>query len=329
MMASQNSFMGTFSSATGETRDIEVIQPSNSTLFDRAVLLSISIGCLGTKKKVLTSAVESDADKSMLHVSKDILQSPILDEIRKYDSATRKWVADRALPSQFRSGVYLWPIALVLDADSFLRSRSDGRLNLIDRFMLAYNSARLEAQNKLGTLYNPNDYPSADKVRSLFVQSYQFIECNTPGQLRDLSPELFIQERDKAAQNWSNALDEARELLRGQLVGLVEHMKERMEPDAEGKPKKFKASLVANFNQFLELFDARNIASDSELQAIVEQCKQVLGNSTAEAIRDSQGLRERLAAGMESIKGALDGFVTTQGRSINLEADNSDTWGDI
>lgn len=330
-MVQQRDFFSS-ESMLGSSSPAPIIQPQQGGLFDRAVLLSITISALGTKRKVNSSAVETEADKDYIHVSKDLLKSDILIDIRKFDSQTRLWIADRSLPSLFRSGVYLWPISLVLEADEYLRGRVDQRRPLIDRLIDAYGALKAEAQRRLGALYNPREYPSVEQVRESFGMEYQFIECGVPGRLRDISTEMFEREREKAERIWVDALDEAKLMLRGQLVELVEHMKDRLSPDADGKPKRFKNTLVPNFHEFLRLFEARNLADDAELQAVVLQCRALLDGTTSEAIRDSATLRDRIAAGMNSISEQLSSFVVSGDRRINLEEsteESGDAFGDI
>jgi hypothetical protein len=294
--------------------------PNN--LFDKAVLLSVTIGSLGTRRKVNSSAVEVDADKDMISVSKAILDSELFDAIRKFDGKTRGWIAERSLPSMFKSGIYLWPITLVESADNYLIQRQAERQVLIDTFIAALPNIYADSQERLRDLWNPQEFPSEAKIRAAFTQEYRFIECSTPGRLKSINPAIFAREAEKAASQWSNALDEAKDILRVELANLVEHMRDRMQPGTDGKPKRFKKSMVENFQTFLELFDARNIADDTQLKAVVEQCKATMQGINADNIRDNDGLRSTIAASMDAIKTGLAPLVTVQGRQIDIgEAD--------
>ena len=332
----QNSFFQNegVSSGSSSTATAPIVQPAPAQggLFDRAVLLSITISALGTKRKVLNSQVEVDADKDFIHVSKDILKSDILVNIKKFDGQSRLWIAERSLPSLFRFGVYLWPIGLVLEADEYLRNREALRAPMIDRLCDAYVALKADAQNRLQALYNPREYPSVEEVRASFAMSYQFIECGVPGRLRDISTEMFERERLKAESVWTNALDEAKSLMRSQFVELVDHMDDRLRPDEDGNPKRFKNSLVTNFMEFLRLFECRNLANDDELQALVNRCREVLGGATSQLIRDDATMRARVAGGMASIREQLSGMVIDGGRRINMESSDDepgDRFGDI
>src|SRR6266498_2940697 len=94
-----------------------------ATIFERATYLSLELRRLGTKRKMnvddLKPNVESDAE--MIHVSKDLLNAPELDAIRKHDSAIHRWLETKVNgPALFRSGVYMISYELLGPVDDEL-----------------------------------------------------------------------------------------------------------------------------------------------------------------------------------------------------------------
>jgi hypothetical protein len=306
-------------------------------IFERAVLLSVSFSSLGTKKKVDTGAVDAEGtDKDFLHLSKDILQSPILDEIRKFDGEIRAWIKARALPSMFRAGTYLWPIALVLEADTFFRARIVLRRDLVERFLMMYSATCADARERLGPMFVPSDYPSIDKVQAAFGLEYEFFEIRTPGALSSISAEVYRSEIAKGQVRVQAMVDACGELLYSEVLGLVDHMVKQLQPGEDGKKRRYHDSLVTNFEVFNQLFDFRNLSGDSDLAAIVSQCKALMQGVTIDAVRTSEALRERLAEGFSGIRAGLDSLVVTSGRRVNVNAPAAgsaaaadDSWGDI
>ena len=65
------------------------VRPSTQNLFDRAVMLSLQIKKLGLRRKVNSGAVEVDADRNMISVSKKLIESPEYEAIASFDSDTR------------------------------------------------------------------------------------------------------------------------------------------------------------------------------------------------------------------------------------------------
>ena len=327
-------------SGAGSASAAPVIQSASvqsGSIFDRAVLLSLTIKTLGTKRKVQSSEVEVEADKSYIHVSKDILKSELLEDIKKFDGRIRTWLAERSLPSLFRSGMYLWPLGLVVEADDYLRQRQEIRQPMIDRFCDAYVALKADAQVRLGALYNPREYPAVEAVRRSFGISYHFMECSPASRLRDISVEMFERERNKQESVWREAIEEAKQLLFSQFAGLAAHMADRLAPSEDGSRKRFNASLVPNFQEFLRLWDSRNaVVNSTELYAVIQRCKSLLQGVTTEQVKDCDSLRSSLAASFAEISNQVSSYVQDADRRIILDepetsADVSvgDRFGDI
>lgn len=88
----------------------------------------------------------------------------------------------------------------------------------------------------------------------------------------------------------------------------------------EGKPKKFNSTLVDNMNDFLKVFDARNLADDAELADLVSQARSLLGDSDTKKIKKDGDLRADIAAGFSAIKAQLDTMVVEkQTRAIRFD----------
>jgi hypothetical protein len=83
-------------------------------------------------------------------------------------------------------------------------------------------------------------------------------------------------------------------------------MVERLTPGDDGRPKVFRDSLVSNLADFLETFEARNLANNADLAAHVATARQLLSGLTPDRLRTSQGAREVLAERFGALKTALD-----------------------
>lgn len=95
-------------------------------------------------------------------------------------------------------------------------------------------------------------------------------------------------------------------------------MADRLTPDASGKPKVFRDSLVANMAEYLETFPLRNVTSDDALAALVDQAREMLRGVSPKDLRSNEGLRDATARNMAEIKAALDAATTTRTRQYDL-----------
>jgi hypothetical protein len=295
-------------------------EPEAAGLFDRAVVLVLGIGCLGTRRKVPTSAVQVDADKTLLHLGKEILEAAELDAIKSFDGDLRTWIAKKALPSPLRRGTYLIPLGLVEEMDARLESYRARRAELVEAFIRAYDRAKDEARQRLGPLFNPMDYPCDEKVRAAFSLDVRYVAFGVPGKLESLNRDIWERERAKAESNWREASEEVRQALRVGLADLVDRMVERLDTNGDGKPKVFRDTLVTNLSEFIESFAPRNITDDAELGRLVDRCRGVLDGVDADALRASTAVRSKVRDGMARVQVALDSMVIDRpARRIVLE----------
>jgi hypothetical protein len=285
----------------------QIAENEQANILSKAVCLNLELAKPGNSRKVSTSQIEVDADKALIHVSKKLLDSEEYKKIVRHDNETRLWLYSRALPGPFRAGTYLIPHDLVLPVDAHLRIAQTKRDGLIDEFLAAYPTLQAEAEEKLAALYNPTDYPASETVKAAFSMRWSYFTFQTPEKLKSISASLFQQEQEKAATTWKEATDEVRQALRAGFGELVAHMTDRLTGD-----KIFRNSLVENFADFLETFQARNITNDEELQSLVGKARQMLDGVNPDDLRKQEGLKDTIAAGMGKINSQLDSMIVNR-----------------
>ncbi|MET0742986.1 MAG: hypothetical protein ABWY78_06410 [Microvirga sp.] len=295
----------------------------SSSIFDRAVCLSVELRKLGTKRKVRTSELRAAADfqADMIHVSKDLIESESLDAIRKHDGSIRAYLESKTSgPALFRTGVYMLSYNMAPEVDDWLTAALAHRANvLIPAFLDAYEADIAAARLKLGDLFNTLEYASPDSVRDAFGASVRYFTLGSPAGMERIRADIFRREEEKAADQWRAVMDESRAVLRAELAELVSHMVERLEPSEDGKKKRFNASTVENLDEFLRDFGKRAIADDPDLQAIVTQAREALSGVSVSRIRDSWRERRDIRAKFEEVKTKLDALVVTGGRVYSFE----------
>ena len=165
------------------------IQEPGADLAGKTVFIKLHLGSLGNSRKVSSSQVEVDADKALIRISKNLLDSPELQAIRSLDGEIRRYLYDTCLP--FDVGIHLLPLGLIEAVDERLREFKTQRDELVEAFLLAYPRLCQEAAVRLRTLYNPTDYPPVEEVRTCFTLSWQYISYGVPEQLGEISARIF------------------------------------------------------------------------------------------------------------------------------------------
>lgn len=297
------------------------------SLQQNAVILTLERGILRTRKRINSNAVQSDADPDVLHVAKDILESEQLKAIAEQDRIIGNYVKARSLPSPFKSGFYLLPVRLVSEVVDQLDQLKAERETLVKIFLASYERAKdnaeagtdeidsifTQAKEKLGSLYNPQDYPAVEKVREKFFMTVQILELQTPGKLKAISKDLYEREVAKMESVWEDASAKIVNILLCEFQELTSHLVDRLTPDAggeEGKKKKaLRTSTVKNLNDWLGLFDARNLANDDSLKALVQKARLAIAGIDAEDLREDDTLKAVVAEQFSKIKDEIDQAV--------------------
>ncbi len=284
------------------------VETQGANLARETVCIAVSFGLLGNSRKVSNSAVEVDADKNLIKVSKTLLESKELDAIRKADGELRRYLYDMCLP--FDIGIYLLPVKLIPMVDSKLREYQGERETLVEAFLGAYSRLCGVAQENLRSLYNPRDYPTESVVRSKFSFQWRYISFGTPEALKAISEGMFEAEREKAAQRMEEASSEITAVMRSTLAELVSHLRDRLTPGADGKAKILRDTAVTNLTDFLKTFDLRNVTNDEALAKTVADCKRILADvPDVDVLRNVSSYRAKVQADMAAISAELDKLV--------------------
>jgi Protein of unknown function (DUF3150) len=280
-------------------------------LAKKTVCIKVRLSTMGNTRKVSTAQIEADADKDLLRVSKQLVDSAELKAIGRFDGEIRRFLYNICLP--FEIGIHLLPIAALQTVEQRLREFAEDRRQLVDAFLAAYPSLCQEAAKRLRGLYNHADYPPVEDVAREFGFSWQYVSFGVPDQLKAISQEVWEQERDKAAERMAEASTEIKTVLRESMAKLVQHMAGRLKEGPDGKPLRFKETTVSNLVEFLANFEFRNVTDDSELQALVAQGRELLQGVNADDLRTTGDLRTRVQQGMADIATQLDTMLTRTG----------------
>lgn len=275
---------------------------------ERCVLLSVSATQWGNARKVATSQIEIQADKSMIGVQKRLLDSPELEQIRSLDSAIRRWVQSQSLPGPFGAGIYMLPIVSVAMVERRMTEVFvPQRQALVDQFGARYQALVEDASRKLDGVFNERDYPPVEQVIRKFDLAWQYLSLSAP---ENLPPSLIEREQQRIQGQWQDALEEARGVLRTAMVEMVARATERLSGSEDGKKKVFKNTLLTNLEEFLGSFDARNLTDDDELAKVVAQARDLVAGVDPETLRKDDVVRARVAEGFSEIQQQLGTMMT-------------------
>lgn len=279
------------------------------------VIIKLDFGKIGLTRKGNTREISTSSDKNRISLTKKLFDCPEIEAINTLDTLTRTYILNRAFDGVIGKGMYLLPTTLIYDVQEQLISSAKRRKELVQNFVQVYENEKQKARETLRDQYRETDYPAnpADE----FYMSWKYIKLATP---ENLPPELLAIEKEKTRAEWEKVSSEVRDALRYTFSELVEHLTDRLTPDIDGKKKIFKDTTVTNLEEFMNLFDKRNLTNDKELAALIAKARQVIATASPEKIRTSNMTRSTVARNMAEVKEAISKLISTKtSRKFDLE----------
>jgi hypothetical protein len=196
--------------------------------------------------------------------------------------------------------------------DSKMQSFKQELDEAVEQLDRHYEQLKSAARNRLGSLYNPADYPVS--LRGLFSVTHDFPSVEPPQYLAELSPDLYQQECERVAARFDEAVRLAEQAFMEELQELVAHLTERLTGQVDGKPKVFRDSVVGNLTEFFQRFRQLNVRSNDQLDGLVAQCQQIVRGVEPQSLRDDQGVRQHVVQQLSQVENVLDSLLVDKPR---------------
>ncbi len=286
-------------------------------IFEKGCLIQLSISKWGGIKKIDHNKLTALISKTeWLSATKKLVDPESLQPICKVRNSARTYLTSVSLPFPIQ-GMCFVPKEMITKIDAKLEDFKSEFNESVSIFVKDYDRLRNVALLYLGDLFNEADYPL--DMEKKFSFAWRFIIMDVPNSNTGiLSPEVYEREKEKFIKTMEEARTMAVESLREEFASMVEHLTERF-TDSNGKPKIFKNSTVESFYVFFENFKERNIFRDEALAELVDKAQAVLGGVSAERLRDSGYLKERIRTGMAAIETTMETALARPRRKIVMD----------
>lgn len=194
--------------------------------------------------------------------------------------------------------------------ESFDRHMTDMRQELaeaVQQLSERYAELKEAARDRLGTLYDPTDYPA--DLGDMFELGWDFPSVEAPQYLLELKPEIYEQEKSRIAARFEEAVKLAEDAFAADFGKLVAHLRERLSGSDDGKPRVFRDSCVENLKEFFGRFRSLSVRSSPQLDDLVEQARQLVAGIAPQDLRDSEGLRQQIHGQLSAMQSAIDSLL--------------------
>jgi hypothetical protein len=179
-------------------------------------------------------------EKKWVGASKHLMTNKTLGSIKTIDKDLVEFLASRSF-----SGVgersFVIPRVLMADIQERLSTWKTQRdASVAELGTGSWDASIQDAKEKLGFLFNSDDYPSASLLPQIFAVTWRFEEVS----------------------------ETLRQLMRTAAVNAVQETIKRVEPSETGRDRRFTEKTFAELQSFLDFYDARQAVPDEELDAL-------------------------------------------------------------
>jgi len=311
------------------TTTAAAIEPKKKieTIANQVVCIDLTISKPGTRRKVPTEQVNrTDAENSRVHISKTVLKSESLDAVYSVVNATRAYMHSIALPlSMYRDGLYPISMSRLETAPERLEKFKEQFDAAVEKFLDDYapegdvESEIIKADRvALASLFETNDYPSRAEMKRKFGMDWNIHVQQTPEAMKALQPLMYAKEKKKAEARMRVAADELIAGMRGRFRDLVEHMVDKLKPNAVGDRKRFHKSNVEKLAEFLKDLGGDNILGDEVIAGLASKASKMLKGVDVEAMRDDEKYQGEVLKAFEGLKAELDEAAVEAERAFDF-----------
>lgn len=230
----------------------------------RAMLATLSISAWTARKqdkKVSAEVEKAHSAHDAGRYNKLLVNKTLLDPINKLISKIREYHYSMTLPWA-DSGARLLPSKLFMDYTTAFRGFKDEFSKHVKELQIAYPAEVQAARNRLGTMYEPEDYPQAWELDGRFGINLEFTPVPDAHDFRvDVSLEAQDELRASVTQAVADRQAAAVKATYTRVREVVSKIAERLSiPDAI-----FKDTLITHARDLSAVLEALNITNDKTL----------------------------------------------------------------
>lgn len=271
------------------------------SIADKILFLTINCTRLGNLRTAKVK-LNTNANESMFHTAKKLLESPELKAIEKRDAEIKASLDKFTMP--FKMGAVVVPSVSGPAVRAILTQYRDvERPALVKALVAVYAEQVAAAKFLLKEQWDETQYIDASKVADEFSFDFLLFSLTLPESLKDEAHEKVM----SAVQCVNDALAAA-------AATMVEKLADSLKPDTDGKFGKLYDKQFTVLQEFLSTVDIRNVSNHAELKAQTDKLKSLMAGVDPQKVRDNDGLRVSLAAGMAEATNALTALVQRKGR---------------
>lgn len=241
----------------------------------RAMLVELTIRQWTARKhdkKVTREVDQNHSARNGGRYNKQLIAKDALDPIAKKANAIRMFHYAYTLPWG-NNGQRLLPAVRFMEYRGKLVEHRNEFNRLVGSFMASYPQLVSDARARLGTLYDPAEYPPASEVRRSFGVEFDIFPVPTAG---DFRVDVANEERSEIAAQIEAATQERQVNATKACYVRVRDVLQRMKQQCVAGKTRITDSLIEDTRDLTDMLDDLNIGDDPELTRIASEIRKDL-----------------------------------------------------
>jgi hypothetical protein len=262
-----------------------------------AMLVEMSIS-LWTGKRLDKRASEeaasaNNAQKGVARVTKDLLfECAELDALVKFGANVRNMHYNSTLPWS-DMGPRLLPTTKFFAYQQMITRLQTEFNRMVNNLIDVYDLEVAQQQAKMGDLYNPDEYPTAEQLRAKFAFRINYIPLPDAGDWRlDIGNEALASLQEQYQAHYAGQLDTAMRDIWTRLYKTLSTLSAQLsDQTADGKTPKLYQSVFDRALEIIDMMETCNITGDTTMQVMQRRLSQAFKGVTLDAVKDDAYLR--------------------------------------
>lgn len=272
----------------------------NKALQNKAMLVTMSVSCWTAQKKDTKVSAEIEAShnaKNAGRYNKMLVDKAHLDPLTSFAGAVRSYHYKMTLP-WLDNGARLLPSKLFMEYSAEIRKLQSDYRALVDKFVNHYDAHLIQdARQRLGTMYDPDDYPPGHKLRDKFGIE---IDIAPVPDGQDFRVDVTESERNRIASEITGKVAERQAAAQRDAWVRVREVVSLIEARCSAEKTCIRESLIDNARDLSRLLPGLNVAAEPLMDDV---CGKIVEHLLVdpERLRKSVTTRKRVAASAREI----------------------------
>lgn len=288
-------------------KTLNINTEATPSLSSSAMLVELSISAWTGRKKDKTASVDvttrAGADSAVASVNKTLLSDcEYLKNIKTWIGEARNHVHYHMTMPWSDTGIRLLPTELFFEYQQRITHYEGLIAAEVDNLIADFEHEKAKAANKLGSLFDPDDYPTADSLREKFSFRVNYMPLPEAGDFRvDIGNEAVSELRDKYESMYSEKIEQAMSDIWHRVHKALANMSSRLGYDDDGKKLIFRDSLVDNALSMVDLMRKCNVTGSSQMSAMADKLEDALRGMSPDALREDEYLRDATKRNLDEL----------------------------